>query len=99
MFLFKNLKFTISIYSIYKSFLQALIGDNFSTRETVVHENGKVMPDCDEYKEYLHIPLDYYEIKQNRPLRLKKKLYEFYTAPITKFWANAVSIQIIFYYK
>lgn len=50
------------------------------------------MPDCDEYKEFLHIPLDYYEIKQNRPLRLKKKLYEFYTAPITKFWANAVSI-------
>ncbi|XP_044737220.1 transient receptor potential cation channel trpm isoform X2 [Chrysoperla carnea] len=70
---------------------EALIGDNFSTRETVVHENGKVMPDCDEYKEYLHIPLDYYEIKQNRPLRLKKKLYEFYTAPITKFWANAIA--------
>lgn len=27
----------------------------------------------------------------HRPLRLKKKFYEFYTAPITKFWADSVS--------
>lgn len=27
----------------------------------------------------------------HRSLRLKKKFYEFYTAPITKFWADSVS--------
>lgn len=42
-------------------------------------------------KEFLPISFDY-EIKQHRPLRLKKKIYEFYTAPITKFWADSVSI-------
>lgn len=31
------------------------------------------------------------DAKQHRPLRLKKKFYEFYTAPITKFWADSVS--------
>ena len=30
--------------------------------------------------------------RKNSPLRLGRKIYEFYTAPITKFWANAVSI-------
>lgn len=46
--------------------------------------------DCGQ-KEFLQISYDY-EIKQHRPLRLKKKVYEFYTAPITKFWADSVSI-------
>lgn len=41
-------------------------------------------------KEFLPISFDF-EIKQHRPLRLKKKIYEFYTAPITKFWADSVS--------
>lgn len=36
-----------------------------------------------------------YELKQHQPLRLKKKFYEFYTAPITKFWADSVSINKI----
>lgn len=31
----------------------------------------------------------------HRPLRLKKKFYEFYTAPITKFWADSVSLRRI----
>jgi hypothetical protein len=26
--------------------------------------------------------------KKTRPLKLKKKIYEFYSAPITKEWAN-----------
>lgn len=32
-------------------------------------------------------------MKQHRPLKLKKKLSEFYTAPITKFWADSVSFR------
>lgn len=33
---------------------------------------------------------DYDDLKLHRPLRRKKKIYEFYTAPITKFWADSV---------
>ncbi|XP_050073284.1 transient receptor potential cation channel trpm isoform X8 [Anopheles maculipalpis] len=29
--------------------------------------------------------------RQQRPLKLKKKFYEFYTAPITKFWADSMA--------
>ncbi|XP_020712699.1 transient receptor potential cation channel trpm isoform X4 [Ceratitis capitata] len=32
-----------------------------------------------------------YELKQHQPLRLKKKFHEFYTAPITKFWADSIA--------
>lgn len=35
--------------------------------------------------------------KKKSPLRMGKKVYEFYNAPITKFWAHAVSIVFIFY--
>lgn len=42
-------------------------------------------------KDYFPLPYDY-EIKQHRPLKMKKKFYEFYTAPITKFWADSVNI-------
>lgn len=31
------------------------------------------------------------DTRMHRPLKLKKKIYEFYTAPITKFWADSVS--------
>lgn len=31
--------------------------------------------------------------RKNSSLRLGKKIYEFYTAPITKFWAHTVSEQ------
>ncbi|KAJ8881233.1 hypothetical protein PR048_017707 [Dryococelus australis] len=71
---------------------QALLThDNFVMRDTVVHENGKVVTEDDSNSQIFHVPLDYYEVKANRPLRLKKKLYEFYTAPITKFWGHSVS--------
>lgn len=62
-------------------------------KETIVQENGKVLTDNDDgiYRSY-GLRSEYYDVKPARPLRLKKKLYEFYTAPITKFWANAVSI-------
>lgn len=65
-------------------------------RETIVQENGKVLPnlDIDDSKIQLAGIIEFYELKHSRPLRLKKKLYEFYFAPITKFWANSVSINI-----
>ena len=34
--------------------------------------------------------------RKNSPLRLGKKVYEFYTAPITKFWAQTVGVTVIF---
>lgn len=62
-------------------------------KDTIVQENGKVLTDNDDVIHRAYgISSDYYnDIKNSRPLRLKRKLYEFYTAPITKFWANAVS--------
>uniref|UniRef100_A0A1B6CRP1 Ion transport domain-containing protein n=2 Tax=Clastoptera arizonana TaxID=38151 RepID=A0A1B6CRP1_9HEMI len=64
-------------------------------KETVVTENGKVVADSgsasDSGSQFFPLPLDYYELKHNRPLRLKRKLYEFYSAPITKFWANSIA--------
>lgn len=42
------------------------------------------------HREYLQLPYDN-ELKQHRPLKLKKKFYEFYTAPITKFWADSMA--------
>lgn len=67
-------------------------------KETIVQENGKVLTDTDDgnHRSY-GILSEYYDNKSNRPLRLKKKLYEFYTAPITKFWANAVSFVSLFH--
>lgn len=62
-------------------------------KETIVQENGKVLTDHDDgiHRAY-GTRAEYYDNKTTRPLRLRKKLYEFYTAPIAKFWANAVSI-------
>lgn len=39
-----------------------------------------------------------YDLKRQRPLPLRHKIIEFYTAPITKFLANSVSITNIFQY-
>ncbi|XP_015435152.1 PREDICTED: transient receptor potential cation channel trpm [Dufourea novaeangliae] len=65
-------------------------------KETIVQENGKVLTDDndDGIQRAYGIQNDYYDIKNSRPLRLRKKLYEFYTAPITKFWANAIAYVI-----
>ncbi|XP_014296022.1 transient receptor potential cation channel trpm isoform X2 [Microplitis demolitor] len=74
--------------------IKALITNehNSAIKETIVQENGKVLTEIDDN---LHRPYgilsDYYDSKTNKPLRLKKKLWEFYTAPITKFWANAIA--------
>lgn len=35
-----------------------------------------------------------FDIKRQRPLPLRRKIFEFYTAPITKFLANSVSVII-----
>ncbi|XP_023245943.1 transient receptor potential cation channel trpm [Copidosoma floridanum] len=78
--------------------VEALIGnDHGSTipKETIVHENGKVLTDNDDSNHRAYgILSDYYDNKNSKPLKLKKKLYEFYTAPITKFWANAIAYVI-----
>ncbi|XP_045537402.1 transient receptor potential cation channel trpm isoform X7 [Papilio machaon] len=69
---------------------QALIGSGAEC-ETRVDQNGKVgkigwEPSYRELPEY-HSPED----KRMRPLRLRKKIYEFFTAPITKFWADSIA--------
>ncbi|XP_055688814.1 transient receptor potential cation channel trpm isoform X3 [Lutzomyia longipalpis] len=73
---------------------EALLSDTYSMRDTKVHENGKVsLTDSDagmHQKDYMQLSYDY-DIKQHRPLKLKKKIYEFYTAPITKFWADSLA--------
>lgn len=75
--------------------VEALISHEHNTnviKETIVQENGKVLTDTDDgnHRSY-GILSEYYDNKSSRPLRLKKKLYEFYTAPITKFWGNAIA--------
>ncbi|XP_050674570.1 transient receptor potential cation channel trpm isoform X3 [Leptidea sinapis] len=67
----------------------ALIGSGEC--ETRVDQNGKVGKigwevSYRELPEY-HAPED----KRMRPLRLRKKIYEFFTAPITKFWADSIA--------
>ncbi|KAH8299899.1 hypothetical protein KR044_007350, partial [Drosophila immigrans] len=73
---------------------EALLADTYSVRDTKVHENGKVsLTDSDpsQFREFFHLSEFTNEIKQHQPLRLKKKFYEFYTAPITKFWADSIA--------
>ncbi|CAO1309963.1 unnamed protein product [Diamesa hyperborea] len=65
-----------------------LLSESYSMKDTKVQENGKVsLTDSDgtQYNPYDE------DAKQHRPLRLKKKFYEFYTAPITKFWADSMA--------
>ncbi|XP_068894196.1 transient receptor potential cation channel trpm isoform X10 [Tenebrio molitor] len=74
---------------------KALLTENFIRRETVVQENGKVMSDLEDNKYHIFSTDIYQErIPRNRELKMSKKLYEFYTAPITKFWANSVAYLI-----
>ncbi|XP_055536936.1 transient receptor potential cation channel trpm isoform X5 [Wyeomyia smithii] len=79
---------------------QALLSDTYSMKDTKVQENGKVgltgclkskvsLTDSEntQYKDYMYD----HDIRNQRPLKLKKKFYEFYTAPITKFWADSMA--------
>ncbi|XP_014259871.1 transient receptor potential cation channel trpm [Cimex lectularius] len=76
--------------------VEALVMDA-QLRDTIVTENGRVITDTssssDAGSQFLPLPLDpaYYDLKPTRPLRLKRKLYEFYTAPIAKFWAHSIA--------
>ncbi|KAL1129661.1 hypothetical protein AAG570_012606 [Ranatra chinensis] len=73
----------------------ALINQGAQVRDTVVTENGRVITDTssssDGGSQFFPLPVDYSDLKPTRPLRLKRKLYEFYSAPITKFWANSIA--------
>lgn len=46
-------------------------------------ENGNVINDTSFFSNHVYK-------KKKSPLRLGKKIYEFYNAPITKFWASTV---------
>ncbi|CAG9862478.1 unnamed protein product [Phyllotreta striolata] len=63
--------------------VKALLTENFITRDTIVQENGKILPEFEDPKYKIY--------SKGRELKLKKKLYEFYTAPITKFWSNSIA--------
>ncbi|KAK6630175.1 hypothetical protein RUM44_005731 [Polyplax serrata] len=75
---------------------RALIAQDTAVKETIIQENGKVITedDSDLGNSFHHIPLDFHDVKAARPLRLKKKFYEFYTAPITKFWAHSLAYMV-----
>uniref|UniRef100_A0AAG5D5K6 Transient receptor potential cation channel trpm n=1 Tax=Anopheles atroparvus TaxID=41427 RepID=A0AAG5D5K6_ANOAO len=79
---------------------EALLSDTYSMKDTKVQENGKVgltgcfsskvsLTDSEntQYKDYMFDG----DTRQQRPLKWKKKVYEFYTAPITKFWADSMA--------
>ncbi|CAH0550311.1 unnamed protein product [Brassicogethes aeneus] len=72
---------------------EALLTENFIPRDTIVHENGKVMPDMDDHKYHSHYYTETYMdmVPKNKELKFRKKLYEFYTAPISKFWSNSIA--------
>lgn len=74
--------------------LQVLIMDP-GPRESLVQENGKVVVDDGQTNPLLQFPVDFYDLKkEERPLKLRKKLYEFYTAPISKFWGHSVGVAV-----
>ncbi|KAK4884574.1 hypothetical protein RN001_000845 [Aquatica leii] len=70
---------------------EALLSENFIPRDTVVQENGKVLPEFEESRFHFSIDERYAEKTRTRPLKVKKKLYEFFTAPIAKFWSNSIA--------
>ncbi|ERL88775.1 hypothetical protein D910_06157, partial [Dendroctonus ponderosae] len=72
---------------------EALLAENFLARDAIIHENGKILHDYDSESKYHMFFTDTYSDKmpKQRELRIKKKLYEFFTAPITKFWSNSIA--------
>ncbi|XP_035907097.1 transient receptor potential cation channel trpm isoform X6 [Anopheles stephensi] len=76
---------------------KALLSDTYSMKDTKVQENGKVgLTGCLSSKVSLTDSENKDNLfdsdgRQQRPLKLKKKFYEFYTAPITKFWADSMA--------
>lgn len=67
--------------------LQALLTETFGRSDVFLQENGKPFGGLEDGRTFS----DFGKMPKQRQLRVRKKLYEFYTAPITKFWANSVS--------
>ncbi|XP_076268057.1 transient receptor potential cation channel, subfamily M isoform X2 [Rhynchophorus ferrugineus] len=71
--------------------VKALLAENFLARDTMIQENGKVFSEFDDSKYQIFFTDVPDKTPRQRQLRIKKKLYEFYTAPITKFWSNSIA--------
>lgn len=68
-----------------------------STPQIKAQENGSCPVDNNSTLDYSHMQ----NKKKKSPLRLGKKIYEFYNAPIVKFWFYTVSrlnLQLTFMY-
>lgn len=73
-----------------------------STTDSNTAENGTMLPNvpietvkhCSYKHKCVNPTYEYsvFNLKRQRPLPLRRKIIEFYTAPITKFLANSVSI-------
>ncbi|CAH1123867.1 unnamed protein product [Ceutorhynchus assimilis] len=78
---------------------EALLAENFLAREAIIHENGKIISEYDDSNKYHIFFTDVYSDKmpKQRELRVKKKMYEFFTAPITKFWSNSIAYLVFLF--
>ncbi|KAL3288297.1 hypothetical protein HHI36_002745 [Cryptolaemus montrouzieri] len=66
---------------------EALLTETFGRGDAFLQENGKPFAGMDDSRVYS----DFGRIPKQRQLKIRKKLYEFYTAPITKFWSNSIA--------
>ncbi|KAK9872342.1 hypothetical protein WA026_017801 [Henosepilachna vigintioctopunctata] len=66
---------------------EALLTETFGRGDGFLQENGKPFAGLDDSRAFA----DFGRIPKQRQLKVRKKLYEFYTAPITKFWANSIA--------
>lgn len=89
-FLFFNTIYSFCVGSKVTSLLPFLL--TFS--HFIFYQVSLTDTDGNFYKDFLFER----EMKQHRPLKLKKKLSEFYTAPITKFWADSVTFLCNLYF-
>jgi transient receptor potential cation channel subfamily M protein 3 len=56
----------------------------------VVQKNGEALTDYNINQDF-DWSFNYFVVMKNRPLSWRRKLYEFYAAPITKFWADCIA--------
>lgn len=62
---------------------------NVDSAQMKGQENGSCLVDNNSTMDYSHMQSK----KKKSPLRLGKKIYEFYNAPIVKFWFYTVSLE------
>ncbi|XP_044746513.1 transient receptor potential cation channel trpm isoform X5 [Coccinella septempunctata] len=67
--------------------VKALLTETFGRSDVFLQENGKPFGGLEDGRAFS----DFGKMPKQRQLRVRKKLYEFYTAPITKFWANSIA--------